>query len=165
MEINAAKAKIEETFGNIAAELKKAGVLCRGALCFMDRDLEPCEEAESAELISGELTVYTEGIAEEDGYPLGIVIECNGGTVKDSVIEDEIAALAKEGDELAKLLSESDDPTAFIKRYSEERAEEARRLIEEFDKQMDVTKKVGIISLIIGVGGLLLFAILMMIFG
>ena len=166
MELCSAKNRIVEAIAAALPTLEMNGLRLKSAVGYLNDALEECDTSDVALLyIFGSIIVYPSDGDPEKGYCLEILCECKGGEVEESLMEEELTGFSEEANELRLQLMDSEDPAGFIKKYVEEKTEEANALMQNFENEMKMTQKVGFIACAVGGGILLVIAIIMLILG
>ena len=163
MKLYDAKYEVEKILEGYARRIEREGVFCEISFEFNNSDCEECDISDNVELFFADLTVKASG--DETGFELALGLDCKAGEIKDESYREALEELDSEASEFIRELDGKDDALAYIKDRAREQAEAVKQAIEDFEKEIDALHRKSRIALIVGIGVIIVFAVITAIFG
>lgn len=141
MDILSAKLKIGEAISRIAEKLQALGLLVKTEIYIEDSDFERCDrDVPKKGFVTGDVSVYTPLIAEDDGLVLECSVEFKGDNVSDKAIEEEIEGFNSSVEEFLLEISSQESPEEYLSEYIRRCDADAEEMVAKFDKQINSIK-------------------------
>lgn len=141
MDISSAKYVISEKIGEIAAELQKLGLIVSTEVYIEDENFEKCLSGMPKRgYVTGNISVYTALIPEDDGLVFECCAEFKGDTVSDKALDEETVGFDASAREFIAEISSAESPEEYLTEYIKKCNAEAEEMMAKFDKQIDRMK-------------------------
>ena len=163
MDIYVSKSMITNKLSEIAAELEAMGLSTKLNFDCLTKKFRSCElESKNLYRIAGELLVFCDGVAPEDGVSFVIEADCKGGVVDDVELAEEISAIEQEKGLFVDGISADTDAVSYLKEYLAKEKAIADEMLGELNRNIARTNKISLITVSVGVGILIVLAIVML---
>lgn len=164
MDILYVKNEVEGRLREYANKIEREGLFCTLSIEFDDKDgLECGIDSEALEMMYADVTVRP--IREEEDYELGLAFECVGGEVKDEEYESAMAELERLVAEFIAGLDAAEDVQGYVREAARVQIEEGREAVAALEAELARSKRRAIITAAVGVGLMIVFAVITSLFG
>ena len=164
MDILYVKNEVEGRLREYANKIEREGLFCTLSVEFDDKDGLECEiDSEALEMMYADVTVRP--IREEEGYELGLALECVGGEVNDEEYGSAMAELEGLVAEFIAGLDAAEDVQGYVREAARVQIEEGREAVAALEAELARSKRRAIITVAVGFGLLIVFAVITSLFG
>lgn len=159
MNINEAKAKIEERLTKILDRARAEGLYCELSISYLGKNfLNEETDEKKIRFISADVKIS----ASEDSaasLSFGVSAECKGGFANDTVCEEDLAFAEARAEEFFEELCAAENKSAFIDDRAREETELREAAAEEIRKTVRTSWIGGIAALCVGAAILVVAAV------